>query len=174
MNYNNIAHRYDTLYEWWDFQSEDITFGNVIWNVKWSIVDLGCGTGQWIKILNPVAWQYVWIDPSEKMLTIAHNKYPKHTFIHWNIHSCPITMSPSIITWLFWVMNYLTNDEIETTLRVWKSVFLMDYVDWYHPINYSDWETPRRNFSRLSFGQLFRWSLFGNYNIYTNRTLPRD
>lgn len=171
MDYNNIAHRYDTLYEWWDFQKEDRCIWNLIWRVKWTIVDLWCWTWQWVKILWPNIWEYIWIDPSERMLGEAKRNFPEQWFMCWKIWDYPGNEKAKIVTWLFWVMNYLSSDEIETVLRVWEDMFMMDYVDWYHPLNYSISENPKRQFSPESFGLLYKWKLFWNYNIYSTRNL---
>ena len=169
MEYDTIAHWYDILYEWWDFQAEDNELGALIWKVQWSVLDLGCGTGQWIHIINPEPAQYLGIDPSGKMLSCARNRFPTYAFLEWNIDRYTWDERAEILTWLFGVMNYLTNDEVEKALRIWESVFLMDYIDGYHPMNYAESERPERQFSPISFGQLYQWVLFENYNIYTNR-----
>ena len=170
MDYNTIAPWYDKLYNWSEFEEEDRRLWEIIWEVQWKIIDLWCWTGQGVQILQPCAWQYIGVDISEKMLSIATCKYPETTFIHGKITDSVLSKTePEIIIWLFGVMNYLSDEEIAHTIKLWKSVFLMDYRDGYHPICYKEWEMPKRQFTPSQFTQLHKWVLFENFDIYTNR-----
>lgn len=57
-----------------------------------NIIDLGCGNGRLLLWLNkqPIKFTYTGVDSSEKLLNIAIEKFPTHTFLHGDITALPI------------------------------------------------------------------------------------
>ncbi|MCK5179324.1 MAG: class I SAM-dependent methyltransferase, partial [Candidatus Omnitrophica bacterium] len=53
-----------------------------------SVLEVGCGTGEILATVRPA--RGVGIDISEKMVELANQKFPQHTFVHSPIESLAI------------------------------------------------------------------------------------
>ncbi len=53
------------------------------------VLDLGCGNGRLIDLLKDLDIKYVGIDSSEKLISLAKQKYPKHEFLKANALKLP-------------------------------------------------------------------------------------
>ncbi len=80
-NYNLIASAFSSKRE---YLSNDILYFKKYIIPKFSVLDLGCGNGRLVDILNPKT-EYLGIDNSSKLLKIARQKYPKNQFKNQNI-----------------------------------------------------------------------------------------
>ena len=88
--YNKIATNYESNYS-------DTSMGNIVkaenhfikemcpYSGLGTILDIGCGTGLLLELLDIDDSNYVGIDISEGMLSIAKNKFQKYKFIHDDI-----------------------------------------------------------------------------------------
>ena len=167
MDYNKIAEHYDNGYEWYFFSKEDEEVSRMIWLQVWTVLDMGCGTWLWVEITKADSRHYFWLDVSEKIIDIAKRKNPEYEFFNWKVTDLVFRKKYDIAIALYWVMNYMTNEEIEVAIQNANSFFFMDYCDWYHPVCYPNNEYPERKFTPDHFKKYFRGK-FNNYNIYTN------
>lgn len=80
--YNSIADKYDSIYDTEACKTEDralvSTFLSRFADKK--ILDVGCGTGHLLELLDLPKDRYFGIDPSDKMLEVAKSKFPNHAF----------------------------------------------------------------------------------------------
>ena len=168
MDYNKIAKHYDNWYEWYFFSKEDEEVARMIWLQVWTILDIWCWTWLWIEITKADSKHYFWLDVSNKILEIAKKKNPEYKFFNWKVTDVIFDSKYDVAIALYWVMNYLTNEEIEKIIENAYSFFFMDYIDWYHPVCYPNNEYPKRQFDTEIFKKYFIWK-FNNYNIYGNK-----
>lgn len=165
MDYDKIAEHYDNWYEWYFFTKEDEKVAEMINYTSGLVFDIGCWTGLWKEILKTDT--YVWLDISKELIKIAVKKNPNAHFINSSILDVTVWVKAQLSIALYGVMNYLTNEEIEKIIESSEEFFLMDYIDWYHPVCYPNNEFPERKFDTEKFAKYFVWK-FNNYNIYTN------
>lgn len=167
MDYNKISSHYDNWYEWYFFTKEDEEITKMINYKIWSILDVWCWTWLWIKITWVKSNNYLWLDISDKLLEIALKKNRNYLFLNQNILDTTLDVKVNLTIALYWVMNYLTNEEIDKIIESSDYFFLMDYKDWYHPVCYPNNEFPKRKFDKLKYTK-YLVKPFNNYYIYTN------
>jgi SAM-dependent methyltransferase len=76
--YDKIADRYDSLYQDRISKSQDLTIKMCLEKIQGPTLDIGCGTGLLLDLINISPKEYLGIDPSEKMLNIHHRKHPEY------------------------------------------------------------------------------------------------
>jgi SAM-dependent methyltransferase len=91
---------------------------------KGLIVDLGCGSGIWAKVLADAGYQVLGVDISPAMIELARQRVPEAqfhvgSFIHFRVPPC------RAVTALGEVFNYLFDpkNSLRTLRRVCKGVF---------------------------------------------------
>lgn len=96
VNYDDIACKYDDLieqdikkvsfpYAGYQLIQDLITDDLLSQKKKSKVLDIGCGTGKLYEKMNPSSFHLTGLDASLKMLNEAKCKYPKATFIHYDI-----------------------------------------------------------------------------------------
>jgi SAM-dependent methyltransferase len=116
--YNSLAQVYNFF--GWEKFSRDI-FAELEkdiqrWNIN-SHVDLACGTGDFVSLMESYGVASVGIDNSRAMLKIARGKYPDLNFRDEDIRNFSLDEKVDLITCLYDSINHLLN------FREWKDVF---------------------------------------------------
>ncbi len=79
-----------------------------------SLLDLGCGTGQYSNLMTKLKLDVVGVDRSSSMLNIAKKKYKKNkrlSFIKSNIQNMNLKKKFDIISALFHILSYHTSEK---------------------------------------------------------------
>lgn len=175
--YNSIAKYYDSLFidNQSDVENKEITC--MLGNIRGSLLDIGCGTGLLVELINIPPADYIGIDPSELMLRKFIEKHPKYeTRLHCTSFEIYGQTADNLIA-LFGAASYLNPDcmkRLENT-----TVFLMFYKPGYMPATYEktgvyvpfypynrDWLANR--FTGCSVLE------FNNYLIVTNHDIVQQ
>lgn len=89
--YDAIASQYDASYASPEFLREDRITRKLARRAigpARKVLDLGCGTGKALEILGP-CYEYVGVDISAAMLSLARKNYPKETFVQASVTELP-------------------------------------------------------------------------------------
>lgn len=176
MNIGYDIYDYDKIYYWWEwFKIEDNKLCDIIWYEQWhKLLDLWCGTWFIIDLLWVDKKDYIWTDITPKIIESNRSKYPHYNFRYWKIDKI-LQEDPSIkidlCIWLYGVMNYLSDKEIDVIIDRSDKFFLMDYKNGYHPLIYWPNEFPKRSFDLHKYQKYYRW-IFNNYIVYSNYINP--
>jgi len=79
-----------------------------------SLLDLGCGTGQYSNLMTKLKLDVVGVDRSSSMLNIAKKKYKKNkrlSFIKSNIQNMNLKKKFDIVSALFHILSYHTSEK---------------------------------------------------------------
>ena len=106
--FNKIAKRYDDLYK----KEKDIAIDNKIKKkVKGLknkfIIDMGCGTGHLLELINVKKEKYIGIDISHEMLKIAKKRYPGYKFIQKSVMDNSTLLPEKGIYIFLFSLNYM-------------------------------------------------------------------
>lgn len=85
------------------------------WNKKvGSILDIGCGTGYYLKYFSQLAHQVVWMDQSEKMLekSMEIHDYQNIDYIQWNFLEYDFKWKKFDTLFASFVLNYYSQEEL--------------------------------------------------------------
>lgn len=172
INYDDISDSYINWYVSPFFIEEDKQLSKIIWyKGDCNILDIGCGAWLFVDMFKDVINKdrYFWIDISKNLIELARNVNEWYRFeccsVLWsNIYK---DLNIWLSVWLYWVMNYLTDKEIDKIISISDKFFLMDYKNNYHPVCYDPQVYPKRQFDQHRYAKYNKWS-FNNYDIYTN------
>jgi ubiquinone/menaquinone biosynthesis C-methylase UbiE len=134
--YDDIAEDYDQRYLSDDCKKENEDIKEMIAYKGGKVLDIGCGTGLLLELLNIDEDEYVGIDPSGKMLEMAHSKFPRHIFMVSDIETLPRREVFEYVICLFGVASYIKPDnltKILTHLKPGGKYFIMFYKQGYTP-----------------------------------------
>jgi SAM-dependent methyltransferase len=124
--FNQYALFYDAFYDDKNYQAECAYIENIIQEFttknKISLLDIGCGTGKHARIFGRNDWQILGIDTSPQMIERAKKHETKNLkFYHQSIETANFKNQFNVITALFGVVSYITDNE-ELNL-FFKSIF---------------------------------------------------
>ena len=108
---------YDFLYTQKDYTKETNLIKKILKRYlpkSKSLLDLGCGTGQYSNLMTKFKLNVVGVDRSSSMLKIAKQKYKKNkrlSFIKSNIGNIKIKKKFDIISALFHILSYHTSEK---------------------------------------------------------------
>lgn len=75
VDYNRIAREYNQRYKVSDYAGFQTAIRGFVENYKPSkVLEVGCGTGRWLKLLNELGVEYAGLDRSSEMLAIAREE----------------------------------------------------------------------------------------------------
>ena len=141
-----MAQSYDLRYQTNRHAAEDeiiheTAIGDVLGKM---ILDVGCGTGNSIRLLNVHRDQYLGYDTSLDMLNKARKKFPNYNFVSSNIN---ITERYDTILFIFGVASYLSYRELNYFLTKFSKpncrAVLMFYSEMYYPEYHERRTTPQ-------------------------------
>lgn len=171
--YDIIAKEYDSLFKDSKSIQENKAIAEMLQGISGTILDIGCGTGLLLDLINIRHEDYFGIDASGEMLRIFRQKHLRHdvlqiSFEMMNIHF----MDFSNFISLFGSSSYILPEALSVFPRD-KKLFLMFYREGYHPVTY---EKTKHEFfhyvhTKEELQQLFpdcEIKDFSNYYIVTN------
>ena len=109
--FGELADYYDLLYEDKNYSKELKFIEKSFPEGAKKILELGCGTGSYTKLLLEKGYDVTSIDISEKMLNIARKKVPYGKFIQGDIKDFKLNEKFDVCLVLFAVMGYVTSNE---------------------------------------------------------------
>lgn len=132
--YNSIAKYYDSLFVDNLSNVENIEITRMLGNIQGSVLDIGCGTGLLVELIDILPADYVGIDPSYMMLRKFIEKHPEYeTCLHCTSFEQYDYTADNLIA-LFGAASYLNPDCLKKIGN--SSVFLMFYRSGYMPATY--------------------------------------
>jgi ubiquinone/menaquinone biosynthesis C-methylase UbiE len=138
--YDDLAPLYDQKYSTKECQNENEEIRAMIGYNGGKVLDIGCGTGLLLELFNINEDEYVGIDPSGKMLEMAHAKFPGHIFMVSDLETFPNRgRAFDYVICLFGVASYIKPEKIVRILSHLKpggKFFLMFYKPEYTPDYY--------------------------------------
>lgn len=164
-DYDAIASSYEYLFIDSASKEENTRLFDFLGDVSDEFVlDIGCGTGFFLDYALPS--NYVGIDVSQTMISIARQKHPTAHFVHTSLASY-VGGRYDLIVALFGVGSYLTHDELQripTLLNPGGRAIVMFYDKDYTPITYQKTGVSfsHRHYSGIPGGDV---SKFGNYTV---------
>jgi len=93
IDYDTVAAQYDTRYQRNDYTGIAHALAAFVENARradrWNILEVGCGTGHWIRFFRTSATHIVGLDPSRGMLEIARSRLPDGHWIRAGAEALP-------------------------------------------------------------------------------------
>jgi SAM-dependent methyltransferase len=142
--YDTLAPIYDLKYSTEDCRKENQEIKGMIDYRAGRVLDIGCGTGLLLELFDIGEDEYIGIDPSGKMLEVAHAKFPKHIFMVTDFENFPERWKYDYVICLFGVSSYIKPERLSMMLKHLKTdgrYFLMFYKPGYIPDYYNGEET---------------------------------
>lgn len=118
----------------------EVTASVDILDPEWTVVDLGCGTGEWAERLAPVVAKVVAVDREPSMLLAARRRLQAHRniqFVEAELDALPVASASADFAVCSLVLHHIDNPEgaISEALRVLKPggrLLVMDMVPHVH------------------------------------------
>lgn len=139
--YDTIAKEYDSLFT--DEQSikENKEIASMLSSVKGSVLDIGCGTGLLLDLMDISKRNYWGVDSSKEMLKAFAKNHPEHTTANstfedfCKLFNNPYLVLPEYFISLFGSVSYISIMPL-LGLPLLGKVFLMFYREDYKPRTY--------------------------------------
>jgi ubiquinone/menaquinone biosynthesis C-methylase UbiE len=169
VNYRQWAQYIDTVIKKLDIKSQ-------------KNLDIGCGTGKFIREMNLLGYQIDGCDPSEEMLKIARTNNPEATFWKDGLPQLSRldTRSFQLVTCMYDTMNYMSSLDIfaEALNRIYKILhsggyFIFDVVSesfcqmYFHAADEEEVVNENYAYSRKSFFKKATSQQYNYFTIYT-------
>lgn len=133
VEYDEIADTYDRAYSTVVDEAENFVVGDLLPRVKGSYLDMGCGTGLGLELLqNHFGFDYTGIDISKGMLEVARERHPSEgTFVVGNMMR-EYEPEHDVVMSLFGSPNYANFDNVcevaYSALKPGGEAFLMPFT----------------------------------------------
>jgi SAM-dependent methyltransferase len=116
--YTNLSAVYEAMYQTFiDYEAEYVFYGDILfkYNCK-SVVEIGCGSGNLARRFAKNGFEYIGIDLSEEMLTLAKTNNPNAVFVKEDMRNFNLQkkLDACIITGRT-ISYLLTNDDVFDT-----------------------------------------------------------
>jgi len=93
IDYDKVAAQYDARYQRNDYSGVAHALAAFVENARrassWNVLEVGCGTGHWIRFFRDSATHIVGLDPSRGMLEIARTRLPDGRLIRAAAEALP-------------------------------------------------------------------------------------
>ena len=168
--YDCIAEQYDTYFQDEDSKSQDNRILQHLLRFKDKrILDIGCGTGLLLEIMELSTNQYLGIDPSKGMLNIMNAKFPNHETMVCGFERYGFRRSHTAFISLFGSMNYVNPDYFNSQFKfIEDDYYFMFYGDEYSPVTYDRAGMSSSHFNIKEFNLEDGYkSVEENYRIFT-------
>lgn len=171
--YDDIAEKYHSL-----FKDEEAIKENrevmefVNYKAGQSVLDIGCGDGLFLDLVNPELRDYIGLDPSSKMLDALFDLHGglsgPYLFICSQFERFYCKDKFDLIISLFGSFSYVSPDQLERIpdmLTEGGKALLMVYSDEYHPVTYEKTGIEMSHFTAKDYTTSIHWNRFeyGNY-----------
>lgn len=171
--YDTIAKEYDSLFVDDKSLAENKAVARMLSAVTGSILDVGCGTGLLLDLLNIPCEKYLGVDSSSQMVAFFREKYPLH-----DVLTIPFELLNTkyldfkYFVALFGSVSYIEPDALSEIPQD-KKLFLMFYREDYHPVTYEKTDCEFSHFKHTKQDLQERFPCceikeFNNYYIVTN------
>lgn len=174
--YDQIASVYDTLFKDNASLEQDGKIADMLYGIEGSVLDLGCGTGLLLDLVEIAPERYRGIDPSREMLTIFKDRHPLHAR-----KLCRVAFEEDAdnylkfdnVVALYGSASYVMPVYMELFAANHKGCFLMFYRNGYYPATYQKTGIEMHHFyyDRRQLQKMFpdcEVTDFDNYYIVTN------
>jgi ubiquinone/menaquinone biosynthesis C-methylase UbiE len=139
--YDDLSSVYDRKFSTEDCIKENQEIRDMIDYRGGKVLDIGCGTGLFLELFNIGRDDYFGIDPSGKMLEVAHSKFPDYLFAVTDFESLPVRgKAYDYIVCLFGTASYIKPERLRLVFEHLKpggKFFLMFYKPEYTPDYYN-------------------------------------
>jgi len=92
-----------------------------------SVLDMGCGTGDFSILFNK--YEYKGVDVSKKYINFAQKRYSSHTFLNFDIVKCTVDEKIYDATLFISVLHHLSDKDVESILstvcKITKKVIII-------------------------------------------------
>lgn len=148
--YDQIASKYETLFKDNASLEQNQKIADMLYGIDGSILDLGCGTGLLLELIDITPDRYRGIDPSREMLNIFRMKHPefarKTCKTAFEEDGDSYTKADNVIA-LFGSASYVMPVYITILAKNHKGLFLMFYKAGYYPVTYEKTGVAMHHFS---------------------------
>jgi SAM-dependent methyltransferase len=171
MVFENYAKDYDIFYQKKDYKKECFylkkIFKQFLSHNPQTILDLGCGTGNYLILLSKMGYQMTGVDASAQMLSIAQRKIAtlklKSDLYRGYLQSFKVKKKFDAVICLFSVIDYVTNksDVMKTLRNIYDhlnpgGIFVFDF--WQKETVERDYSKVRTNVFKGNNCQVERFS----------------
>ena len=137
--YNTIAPVYDSLFNDEFFKKEDQEVAEMLSDSLFGrTLDVGCGTGKLIELMDIDSRFYTGVDPSRAMLNIFSSKFPNYQnkLLCKAFEECCFKDSFETVVSLYGGISYVMCQYIPNIEGMSEHYFLMFYAPGYNPVTY--------------------------------------
>lgn len=133
--YDEIAKQYDSLFtDNYSIQENNEVAKRL--NLTYPVIDIGCGTGLLLDLVDISPEKYIGVDPSINMIKELKKKHPSYTTINARFEDVDIEkINYNSLVALFGSASYIEKDSFKR-IPDDKKMFLMFYKEDYHPVTY--------------------------------------
>lgn len=137
--YDCIASDYDSFFRDRKSLKENIEVRDMLGYCDGSILDVGCGTGLLIELVNITPSKYVGVDPSRLMLSKFVLNHPEYigSLVYGTFEgSGHLVDRCDTVVSMFGSMSYVSSESLKELAHKGKRLFLMFYKPEYTPVTY--------------------------------------
>lgn len=170
--YDSISEFYDAWFLKPEYEEENANLVKLLGpHLSGNILDIGCGTGLLLDLLNVSPEVYTGIDPSRMMLDKFKSKHPRHKVIQSKYEDFPFEEFDSIVS-LYGSFNYCEPSSVAQVINQLSSggkYFLMIFKEDYSPVTHelAHCSIPYYKLSDYTFPEGSVFTGFTNYVIVT-------
>jgi SAM-dependent methyltransferase len=163
--YDPLAEHYDGFGNSELYRAEDRVLKRMLRGVSGKVLDLGCGTGYLIDLLDLPPQDYLGVDLSPRMLERAESKFPRHSFHQADQVRTGLPSEGFDAVVNMWAMHYADPQaallEATRLLKPGGRFFVVVYGTWpagVSPLPYETWgcyeKSERRGFTARGLREL--------------------
>jgi SAM-dependent methyltransferase len=176
--YDDLADIYDALYDSEECHLEDKTLFDLLnSHLRGRILDVGCGTGLVLDMIDLHPDYYLGVDPSKAMVEKLHAKHPEFTAVCSTADG--VHGQFDTVVALYGVGSYLDDDSIESIAKRAEDgagIVIMGYKPGYFPKYYTaelkEQSIMRDSMQKLADRLRLPFHVFNDMVVVTNLEIP--